>query len=84
MTYRIRAIEALEAGGYAVTFDDLDARTTLTIKCSVVNHEGIVGVQPEPDIFMNSGMSAQAIRAISAAVAAFDHARHGGSHLPAN
>lgn len=44
MIYLLRAIEALEAGVYAVTFDDRDALTTVTVRCTIINHEGILAV----------------------------------------
>ncbi len=75
MTYQLRIIEVLDDAVYAVTFDDRDALTTLTVRCTIVNSGGIVAVQPEPDIFMNSGVPS---RAVWAAVVAFDHAVRGG------
>lgn len=79
MTYQLRAIKALAAGVYAVTFDDRDALTTLTVTCTIVSHEGILAIQAEPDIFMNSGVPA---RAVSAAIVAFDYAVRGGDRPP--
>ena len=74
MTYQLRTIEALETGVYAVTFDDLDTRTSITVRCTLANYEGIHCIEVEPDIFMNGGLH---IRAVIAAIAAFDHARRG-------
>ncbi len=75
MTYQLRAVEVLEPGIYMARFEDSDAATPVIVRCTVISHEGISGVQPEPDIFMSGKASA---RAVSAVVIAFDHAVRDG------
>jgi hypothetical protein len=47
----------------------------LTVKCTVTDSNGVRVVSPEPDVFMNSGLSP---RALAAAVLAFHDARTSG------
>ena len=66
-TLKLRDITALGPGTYALTFDAEDG-TTERVECRVFEHNGVVAVRPEPDIFMAGKVDA---RTVTAAVLAF-------------
>ncbi|MFY2560890.1 hypothetical protein ACN469_25015 [Corallococcus terminator] len=71
-----RSITSVGTGVYDVVF--LQDGSPITVRCTVVEHHGIMAVQPKPDIFM---MGAVNPREMTAAVLAFDRAVRGaGPH----
>lgn len=63
MRYRLHAIEALGSSTYAVAFV-VDGEKS-TVRCTVVEHDGIRVVQPELDIFMTGDVVARDVVAVS-------------------
>ncbi len=67
-------ITTASSGAYEVEFRD--GQLVKVVQCHVVEHDGIWGVQPDPDIFMTGEADA---RAVSAAVVALHKARAWGT-----
>jgi hypothetical protein len=77
---RPRQITALGGNDYDL---ELEGESDMTehMRCVVFEHEGVVGVEVEPDLFMAGKMNDA--RAVTAAILAFHRARGNGSGTPA-
>jgi hypothetical protein len=73
---RPRRITALGGNEYDLELEG-ESDATESMRCVVFEHEGVVGVEVEPDLFMTGKV--HHVRAVTAAVLAFHRSRGNGS-----